>query len=80
MFEEVFRRFDRLHILVNNAGAQTSKPLLELEEQEWDRVIDTNLKGCFLCTQRAGRHMREQGGGASSTSGRAAIRCRFRTW
>ena len=32
---------------------QTFKPLLELEESEWDRVIDTNLEGCFLCTQRA---------------------------
>lgn len=63
MFEEVFRRFGRLHIHVNNAGVQTFKPLLELEECEWDRVIDTNLKGCFLCTQRAGRHMRERGGG-----------------
>jgi NAD(P)-dependent dehydrogenase (short-subunit alcohol dehydrogenase family) len=63
MFEEVFRRFGRLHIHVNNAGVQTFKPLLDLEEAEWDRVIDTNLKGCFLCTQRAGRHMREHGGG-----------------
>jgi NAD(P)-dependent dehydrogenase (short-subunit alcohol dehydrogenase family) len=63
LFEEVFGRFERLHILVNNAGVQTFKPLLELEESEWDRVIDTNLKGCFLCTQRAGRHMRERGGG-----------------
>ena len=43
---------------------QTWKPLLELEESEWDRVIRTNLKGCFLCTQRAGRHMREHGGGS----------------
>jgi NAD(P)-dependent dehydrogenase (short-subunit alcohol dehydrogenase family) len=63
MFEEVLRRFERLHIHVNNAGVQTFKPLLDLEESEWDRVIDTNLKGCFLCTQRAGRHMRERGGG-----------------
>jgi NAD(P)-dependent dehydrogenase (short-subunit alcohol dehydrogenase family) len=63
MFEEVFRRFERLYIHVNNAGVQTFKPLLELEESEWDRVIDTNLKGCFLCTQRAGRHMRVRGGG-----------------
>ncbi|MGD0499608.1 MAG: 3-oxoacyl-ACP reductase family protein [Bryobacteraceae bacterium] len=63
MFDEVFRRFERLHIHVNNAGVQTFRPLLDLEEEEWDRVIDTNLKGCFLCTQRAARHMRERGGG-----------------
>jgi NAD(P)-dependent dehydrogenase (short-subunit alcohol dehydrogenase family) len=59
MFEEFFKAFDRLDILVNNAGVQTWKPLLELEEKDWDRVIDTNLKGCFLCTQRAARHMKE---------------------
>jgi NAD(P)-dependent dehydrogenase (short-subunit alcohol dehydrogenase family) len=63
MFTEVLERFPRLDILVNNAGTQVWKPLLDLEECEWDRVIDTNLKGCFLCTQRAGRHMRQAGGG-----------------
>jgi NAD(P)-dependent dehydrogenase (short-subunit alcohol dehydrogenase family) len=64
MFAEVVRHFPRLDILVNNAGTQTWKALLDLEEAEWDHVIRTNLKGCFLCTQRAGRHMREHGGGA----------------
>jgi NAD(P)-dependent dehydrogenase (short-subunit alcohol dehydrogenase family) len=58
MFDEVLGRFSRLEILVNNAGVQTWKPLLELEEQDWDLVIDTNLKGCYLCTQRAGLHMK----------------------
>lgn len=64
MFGEVIGRFRRLDVHVNNAGVQTWKPLLELEEQEWDRVIDTNLKGCFLCTQRAARHMKDAGGGS----------------
>lgn len=63
MFAEVQERFGRLDILVNNAGTQVWKPLLELEESEWDRVIDTNLKGCFLCTQQAARRMKEAGGG-----------------
>ena len=63
MFTEVLTRFPRLDILVNNAGVQTWKPLLELEEAEWDRTIQTNLKGCFLCTQRAGRRMKEHGSG-----------------
>src|ERR1051325_4683255 len=63
MFQEVVRQFSRLDILVNNAGVQTWKPLLDLEEAEWDRVIDTNLKGCFLCTQRAARIMKDHGGG-----------------
>ena len=64
MFGRVAEEFPQLDILVNNAGVQTWKPLLELTEPEWDRVIDTNLKGCFLCTQRAARLMRETGGGA----------------
>jgi NAD(P)-dependent dehydrogenase (short-subunit alcohol dehydrogenase family) len=63
MFAEVFERFTRLDILVNNAGVQTWKPLLDLEESEWDRTIQTNLKGCFLCTQRAARRMRDQRSG-----------------
>jgi NAD(P)-dependent dehydrogenase (short-subunit alcohol dehydrogenase family) len=63
MFGAALERFPRLDILVNNAGVQTWKPLLDLTEAEWDRTIDTNLKGCFLCTQRAARHMREQGAG-----------------
>src|SRR5665213_885236 len=60
MFITVLSRFRRLDILVNNAGIQTWKPLLEMEETEWDQVIATNLKGCFLCTQHAGRAMKER--------------------
>ena len=50
-------RFGGVHILVNNAGVETLIPLLDLEEEEWDRVIDTNLKGAFLCAQIAARAM-----------------------
>jgi len=64
MFENIFSAFGRLNALVNNAGVQVFKPLLDVEESEWDRVISTNLKGCFLCTQRAGRHMKEHRSGA----------------
>ncbi len=64
MYREVLGRVPRVDIVVNNAGVQTWKPLLDLEEHEWDRVIDTNLKGCFLCTQRAARLMKDAGGGS----------------
>ncbi len=64
MFAEIFARFTRLDIAVNNAGCQTWKALLDLSEAEWDRVIDTNLKGCFLVTQKAAAHMKNHGGGA----------------
>ena len=64
MFATVIERFGRLNIHVNNAGVQTWKRLLDVTEEEWDLVIDTNLKGCFLCTQAAARHMKDHGGGA----------------
>ena len=64
MIDRVVTELGRLDILVNNAGTQTWKPLLEVTESEWDRVIDTNLKGCFLCTQAAARFMKDHGGGS----------------
>ncbi len=63
MFERTLAEFGRLDILVNNAGIQVWSPLLDLAEEDWDRVIDTNLKGCFLCTQRGARRMQARGGG-----------------
>ena len=57
MFRMAIETFGKLDILVNNAGIQTWSPLLELRESDWDNVINTNLKGCFLCTQAAGRAM-----------------------
>jgi len=61
--DRMFAEVPELDILVNNAGVQTWKPLLELAEEDWDRTIQTNLKGCFLCTQRAARLMKHNGGG-----------------
>ena len=63
MFAEVSAAFGRLDIHVNNAATQVESPLLELREEDWDRVIAVNLKGVFLCTQAAGRAMKEQGRG-----------------
>ena len=78
MFEEISARFPRLDILVNNAGTQVWKPLLDLEEEEWDRVIDTNLKGCFLCTQQAARRMKDSGGGRIINIGSGCNKHAFR--
>ncbi len=64
MVADVVARFKRLDILVNNAGVQTWAPFLDVTEEEWDFVIRTNLRGCFLCTQAAARHMKDHGGGA----------------
>ena len=61
MVDEVTAAFGSLDILVNNAGVQTWTPFLDVTESEWDLVIRTNLKGCFLCTQTAARAMSRGG-------------------
>ena len=63
LFDAVIEQWGIPEVLVNNAGIQTWKALLELEEEEWDQTLRTNLKGTFLCTQRAAREMakRERG-------------------
>jgi NAD(P)-dependent dehydrogenase (short-subunit alcohol dehydrogenase family) len=55
--------FGKVDILVNNAGIFLEKPLLETTEEEWDRVIDVNLKSVFLCTKRVVPEMLKQGKG-----------------
>jgi 3-oxoacyl-[acyl-carrier protein] reductase len=49
MVQQTVERFGQIDILVNNAGRVVVKPLVEQSEEEWDRVVDTNLKGVFLC-------------------------------
>lgn len=53
MFEEVKNNFRQLNILVNNAGVVAMNPAGEISEEEWDKILDTNLKGQFLCVQEA---------------------------
>ena len=57
VFDEVVKQFGRLDILVNNAGIFAPKPALELTEEDWDKTININLKGEFLCAQRAAKEM-----------------------
>lgn len=56
-------RFGRIDVLVNNAGTAGGGPVHLLEASEWDRVVDINLKGTFLCSKYAITRMLEQGGG-----------------
>jgi 3-oxoacyl-[acyl-carrier protein] reductase len=77
MFEKVLQSFGKLDALVNNAGVQVWKPLLELQEADWDRVLDTNLKGCYLCTQQAARNMKERQSGAIVNIGSGCNRLPF---
>lgn len=60
----VVERFGRLDVLVNNAGIYPVSMLLEMPPEEWDGVMDANLRSAFLCTQAAARQMKTQGGGA----------------
>ena len=53
MIDEVTTHFGSLDVLVNNAGVLSKAPLEKLSEQEWDRIVDVNLKGVFLCSQAA---------------------------
>jgi NAD(P)-dependent dehydrogenase (short-subunit alcohol dehydrogenase family) len=57
------RELGGLDILVNNAGVQVEGPALEVEEEDWDLVLDTNLKGAFFVAQAAARIMSEGRGG-----------------
>jgi NAD(P)-dependent dehydrogenase (short-subunit alcohol dehydrogenase family) len=46
-----------LDVVVNNAGVNIPKQALEITEEDWDQVLDTNLKGTFFCAQQAGKYM-----------------------
>jgi NAD(P)-dependent dehydrogenase (short-subunit alcohol dehydrogenase family) len=63
MVERTVETFGRLDIQVNNAGVDPHVPFLETTEEQWDFIIDVNLKGNFLCAQSAARAMMQTGGG-----------------
>ncbi|MBI6121241.1 glucose 1-dehydrogenase [Salegentibacter maritimus] len=60
MFLQMDKSFGSLDILVNNAGTESIAHFLDIEEEEWDRVLNTNLKGSFLCAQEAGKRMAQK--------------------
>ncbi len=62
-FAAAEERLGRVTLLVNNAGLTVTKPLLEHDEADWDKVMDTNLKGAWLVAQEAARRMAAAGGG-----------------
>ncbi|HCX2120525.1 TPA: 3-oxoacyl-[acyl-carrier-protein] reductase [Staphylococcus aureus] len=64
MIKEVVSQFGSLDVLVNNAGITRDNLLMRMKEQEWDDVIDTNLKGVFNCLQKATPQMLRQRSGA----------------
>lgn len=63
MVQKTVEKFGKVDILVNNAGICQFKPFLELTEEEWDRTLNINLKGYFLCSQAAAKEMVKQRSG-----------------
>lgn len=72
MVEQVVGKYGQIDYLLNGAGVMTRIPVIDLPEEEWDRVLRINLKGTFLCSQALARHMisRTQGRILSIASGR----------
>lgn len=77
MVEAAAGRMGKIDILINNAGTNIRKPALEFAEDEWDTVLNTNLKGTFFCSQAVARTMADAGGGKiiniSSAAGGKAV-------
>lgn len=63
LFAEVGRALGRIDILVNNAGIGAARLVIDIELEEWERILRVNLTGAFLCSQQAARRMIAQGHG-----------------
>ena len=60
MFAEIKKDFGYIDIMVNNAAVLSRVPFLELDIDEWDRIMETNVRGYFLCSQNAAKLMMEK--------------------
>ena len=84
MVAQVLDRFDKIDILINNAGSRPGRdrvPVVDLEEDAFDEVLRVNVRGTYLCSQAVARHMIQRGGGGkiviiSSNAGKRG-RARF---
>lgn len=63
-FEQIMSQFERLDVLVNNAGITKDKLILRMKDEEFDAVIQTNLRGTFLCAKHAAKIMLKGDGGS----------------
>lgn len=64
VLDDVAAEFGKIDVLVNNAGiAGPNKPTHEINEEEWDKLMDVNVKGVYLCTRHAIPHLKKNGGG-----------------
>jgi len=65
---EIAKKYGKIDILINNAGITRDRSLGKMTEEEWDAVINVNLKGVFICTQAVAPYMRENGYGRIVTA------------
>ncbi|MUG21663.1 glucose 1-dehydrogenase [Paenibacillus macerans] len=65
LMETTEREFGSIDILINNAGVSRFKPLFELTVEEWDDVLNTNVRSCFIASREAGKRMRWSGRGGA---------------
>ncbi len=73
MVKKTIEKWGRIDILVNNAGIADFKDFLEMTEEDWDKTIDINLKGYFLCSQAVSKIMAEQKSGVIVNIGSIAM-------
>lgn len=64
MVDQAAAAFERIDVLVNNAGVTIFKPLLEATVEDWDTLINIDLRGVFLCSKYVAPHMMKAGGGS----------------
>ncbi|MFP3945169.1 MAG: glucose 1-dehydrogenase [Alphaproteobacteria bacterium] len=69
MFARTLETFGTLHVLVANAGIQQDADLLDMSAQDWDSVLDTNLRGAFLCAREAAREFCRRGPEGNGAAG-----------
>ena len=67
MIDQTLKSFGRIDVFVNNAGIAIFKPLLDLTIEDWDRTMNVNLRGAFLCAQKVARVMVKQRSGTIIT-------------
>lgn len=57
VFKQIHNDYGEIHVLINNAGISEFKSIWEIEETDWNHVLDTNLKSVFICSREAARYM-----------------------
>jgi 3-oxoacyl-[acyl-carrier protein] reductase len=78
LIDKTVAEFGRIDVLINNAAVVADSPILDMSLSEWDNVLNVNLRGAFLCSQRAARHMlgQEDGGVILNIGSSTGIRAR----